>query len=170
MIEQAEKLASRIPDAYFDWYARFIPGCIALFAYFVLNDLEFKVSLANMVLYGFMAYVCGNIVQPLVSFLIVRLEALFKSDPEGRYSSAKKDPKYLVLVGKVSKAHAEASGMLATAILLAIVFFADRMSSVIGGGVSAQGVIIMIFLLMSVERVFARKRKIHDLPNITSQD
>ena len=34
---ELNKLADKIPDLYFDWYARFLPGAIGLIIYFILT-------------------------------------------------------------------------------------------------------------------------------------
>ena len=65
-----EKLADKIPDVYFDWYARLIPGVLALIFYFVVSNEAVKYSAMNIFLYCGVSYLMGHTVQPLSSLII----------------------------------------------------------------------------------------------------
>ncbi|MCT2533840.1 hypothetical protein N2488_11660 [SAR92 clade bacterium H231] len=152
-----EALSTKVPDFHFDWYARFIPGCVGVIFYFYLTEKPFSVSPSNLVLYAFFAYLAGHIVQPIVGFVVKTIEKYIKSDPESKYAKAKANPEYALLVSKVSKAHAEANSMLSCGFLLILLAFYFENSSKLAIA------LIVYFLSMTVERAFARKRKINDI-------
>ena len=112
-----DKLIEKIPDIYFDWYARFIPETIAVSYYFVLGNEEPKVTFGYTFLYALAAYVCGHVIQPASSLVVLGLQRLVRTDEE-KYSAAKQKGSSPELIAKVSKAHAKAVGMLSIAGLL----------------------------------------------------
>jgi hypothetical protein len=157
-----DALTNKIPDMYFDWYARFIPGSIGVIAYYLLTENTFSVSTSNLVLYAFVSYLLGHISQPLVGFIVKRIESIIESDPGNKYPTAKKTAGNESLVGKVSKAHAEANSMLASAlILLGLAIYLKIYLKIES---CLLNVSILYFAVMTIERAFARKRKIGDLP------
>ncbi len=151
-----EKITDKIPDVHFDWYARFLPGAIAVVFYFALSDKNAYISAAYLTLYAGIGYGVGHIVQPLSSFIVGWMQKVARSD-EGKYINAKKGRTNQAQVSKVSKAHAEAVSMLSTSLLLMVVTTYLLAWSYLTGGV------ILYFLVASCERVHARKTKIEEL-------
>lgn len=151
-----DKLAGKIPDVYFDWYARLLPGAIFLTFYFLISQKNPTISSAYFFLYLALSYIAGYIVQPASIFIIVILQKIAGCNEE-KYKDAKKDTNLYKLTQKVSKAHAEAVGMLSTSILLLTVTTYCAAWSLL------YGLAIAYFFAASIERVYARKRKIEDL-------
>lgn len=153
-----EKLIEKLPDVYFDWYARLLPGAIALAIYFYLGKVPPDPSAGWLFIYAAIAYVAGHIVQPPSSLCIVGLRKVIRSN-ESLYEKEKKNKALAGQVSKVSKAHAESVGMLSTCFLISLVAF----------HLSNWGLITLIliayFLLAAFERSWARKRKIEALKN-----
>lgn len=151
-------ISSKIPDFHFDWYARLLPGSFGVVVYIVLSGYEYKTGLSDLFLYACIGYVLGHVVQPLAGFLTKRIEQGIHSEKgeNEKYKKLKKDPDNFTLVSKVSKAHAEANSMMSCAILLLVVIFYLKKVSLL------PAFLILYFVVMSVERAFARKRKIED--------
>lgn len=154
------KLMEKIPDIYFDWYARLLPGAIGIALFFHMSNSTPTISASYLVLYAIIAYVSGHVVQPAASMIVGLLQLAIKTD-EDTYAKAKADPNNQNLVDKVSKAHAEAVGMLSTAMILLAI-------SVYFGSWPTLNIFFVIYCMTaSLERSFSRKRKIKDLPQIT---
>ena len=149
-------LAEKIPDIYFDWYARLLPGAIAISYYFIDTEAIPDDDVINIVLYVILAYLLGHGIQPVSSFLIRIFQNITFND-NSRYNQAVKDGDQPRLVSLVSKAHAEAVGMLSSCILIILVTCVYSQFDWITIW------LIIYFLGASTERVFARKRKITDL-------
>jgi hypothetical protein len=158
-IKDVKEFGNLLPDVYFDWYARFIPGSIGVALYYQPCNKMFDATVTNLVLHGFLAYVIGHLVQPMAGFVVKRLEMVTKSDHDKRYALAKSDPKCESKVKKASKAHAEANSMCAIAIIMSIMMICKLSQSSIW-----MYIAIAYCCLMTIERVYARKRKILDLP------
>ncbi len=86
-----EALTSKIPDVYFDWYARFLPGSIGVIAYFLITDTSFENLSSSLVLYGFISYLVGHVVQPPVGFIVKQLEIKISNGTEEKYKIVKKN-------------------------------------------------------------------------------
>jgi len=160
MSEFFDQIAEGLPDVWFDWYGRFLPGLFGLSLYGYLLALP-NVIKDNGVL-GFLlaAYLIGHVLQPLSGFLTKLLESCFTN--ESRYKKAKQTSANPSLLNKVSKAHAEACGMLSCALALALVAFLAHDSPNLNLSYVAGA--FVYFLAAFIERVNARRRKIADLP------
>ena len=151
-----DKLLEKLPDVYFDWYARFIPGIIAIVYYLYIKQPSFNASFNCIFLYAIISYLLGHVIQPASSFCVTIIQNLFHSD-EKIYKIAKLTNDSPKVILKVSKVHAEAVGMLSSAFLILIVslyYHKWPTIAIIG---------IIYFLLASIERIYARKKKIGDL-------
>ena len=153
-----EKLAEKIPDIYFDWYARLIPGVIALSYFFYMKPENFKAEGVYIAIYIAIAYLLGHSIQPMSSFLVEYLQKIVNSD-EDRYAKAKQNSEYSSITAKVSKAYSEAVSMLSTFLLLLVVYLYTK-----------YGDLVWFFffpylITATLERVSSRKRKILDLPD-----
>jgi hypothetical protein len=118
MSDTLDKVIENLPDAWFDWYARLLPGSLGVvtFAYASgkLNAIPDAGQTFSLLMLG---YLGGHLLQPLVGFLTKCLERLHGM--EDSYARAKQAANLnLSLIKKVSKAHAEANSMLACAIVL----------------------------------------------------
>jgi hypothetical protein len=105
--EKTSSLAEKIPDIWFDLYARLIPGLIALFIYLFTFDKPVTFLIDNIWLMLFTAYLAGHIIQPFSSGLLNLFDKKLQ---------AKKIP-------IVSKAYAELVGLFSCAIISIIIFF-----------------------------------------------
>ena len=152
----SEKLIDKLPDIYFDWYARLIPGVIALTIYFYAGNKAPDTSASFLFIYAAISYAAGHIVQPLSSLCVAGLQKLFRCK-EDDYIRAKKNAELSGQVSKVSKAHAEAVGMLSTFFLVAAVAISLHNWELI-----IWGFIIYCFFA-AFERTWAQKRKIEAL-------
>lgn len=148
-----EKLVDKIPDVYFDWYARLLPGAIAVALYFYVGTATPEISATWLFIYVAVAYVAGHVIQPLSSLCVGGIQKLLRSN-EAAYEKAKKNTALAGPVAKVSKAHAESVGMLSTCYLVVVVAFQLSNWGLI------VWLLIVYFLLASFERAWARKRKI----------
>lgn len=154
-----ETLADKLPDIWFDWYARLIPGTIGLTIY-LLGTCHFQTipDISQIFVIMLLGYLVGHIFQPVSSFVVKKIEGRFKN--ENKYAKAKSNTKIRSSsIRKVSKAHAEANSMF-TSFLVCIpnlvYFFGQRIQYWIIAG-------MVYFILMTIERVYARDRKIQKL-------
>jgi hypothetical protein len=160
MSDRLDRVFENLPDVYFDWYARLIPGCFGVALYLYLSEsIRTAPTGAEVVLFLLFGYGLGHALQPLAGVLVKRVEKLYPS--EDNYKKAKQEDAMPSLLRKVSKAHAEANSMLAFsfALLLNIVWFWN--SPRLNKGVAF--VFLFYFALAAVERTWARDRKIKDL-------
>jgi len=151
-----EKLIDKIPDIYFDWYARFLPGVIAIIFYFLIGQEAPVITATYLFIYAATAYVLGHIIQPLSSLLVLGIQKTIGCN-EAKYEAAKKNEQLTSPTSKVSKAHAESVGMLSSGLLIILAAYYLNIWNYISIG------LIAYLILSSVERAFARKRKIEAL-------
>lgn len=156
-----DKFINKIPDIYFDWYARLIPGSIAVASYFFFGNKAFSTNATDLFVYAFAAYVCGHIIQPLSSLIVVNLFERVSGSNESTYAAAKKNKDLASPVGKVSKAHAESVGMLSSCLLvIAVAWYVFGLSN---EWPRLLNFLIAYFFIASFERAWARRRKIDAL-------
>src|SRR3954454_11699398 len=160
-----DKLIGALPDIWFDWYARLIPGSLTLGLYLYFSDYKVPAEIKAVPVFVLLAsgYVIGHLLQPAAESLVKVAER--KHGHEKEYVVAKHDP--LVgpsLLNKVSKAHAEAVSMLSCALGLLgnTVWFwylghLDLRQKMLAFSVLAY------LLFAAYERTSARDRKILDL-------
>lgn len=156
----------KLPDLWFDWYARFLPGIFGLLTFLIiyLKDLDLKdlayLKLPVLLLLLLIAYIIGHIIQPISSFIVKRIEFCYHN--EKKYIKAKQDKKVSrLLLKKVSKAHAEANSMLSCFFmtLINLIYYYTSKS-----GFSIILLCFLIFfILFTFERTSARNRKINEL-------
>jgi hypothetical protein len=164
-MESLNKLIEKIPDVWFDWYARFIPGAIGILTYIHFKD-KYPEKLDGWLVFIFIltSYLIGHVIQPISGPLVKGLENLvdhifYKKTLEERYLKAKLDKEIPPLVlGKITKAHAEANSMLSISIVFIIntQFLKTDCSLIIKS-------LPLYFIIATIERVFARCRKIKNL-------
>lgn len=110
-----DKIIGALPDIWFDWYARLIPGSFALGLYLYLSPSFCKpdeINAVDVLVFLASGYAIGHFIQPLAEWLVKNVEGKYGN--EGSYVEAKHDPRIgASLLNKVSKAHAEAVSMLA---------------------------------------------------------
>ena len=152
-----KEIMNKFPDIYFDWYARLIPWAIGFGYYLLLNNFKLeKLSLSMIIFFVIASYILGHIVQPISSFFISLLQKLIKSN-ENIYRNAKKQDKHKNLILKVSKAHAEAVGMLSSALLVFVIsLYLNKFDTL-------TYILFSYFIIATIERVFSRKSKIEDI-------
>lgn len=157
----ADQIIDKIPDVYFDWYARLLPGLVAACLYFYLNEVNLsKLTVSLLIAYLFAAYIAGHIIQPVSSFLVDKIQKLIGTDEE-HYTYAKSKPELKFFASKVSKAHSEAVSMFSSSLLVAAVVMISRERIELS---SCWEFLILYFLVMAVERCHSRKKKINDIP------
>lgn len=70
MNEEIKSLTDKIPDVWFDLYARLIPGCIGIIFYVVTFSVNYEFLINNILVLLFLAYLVGHFIQPLSSGLV----------------------------------------------------------------------------------------------------
>lgn len=151
-----ESLAGKIPDVYFDWYARLLPGSIAVAYYFFVSDTTPSITASYLFLYAAIGYAAGHIIQPPSSFLIRTFKRVLRSD-EDKYNSVKTDISLDRQSRLVSKVYAEAVGMLSLSMLLTII------ATYLEKWDFFTFLIVVYFFFSSVERTWSRKIKIDNI-------
>ena len=122
----------------------------------MLNQSELNVSFSYFFMYALIAYICGHAIQPVASLGVSGLQKLVGTN-ERKYATSKQDGSSPGLTAKVSKAHAEAVGMLSIALSLLIL-------SIYFNKWSVSATVAMIYFVgAAIERSHARSRKIEDL-------
>jgi hypothetical protein len=161
MSDTLNSAMDKLPDVWFDWYARLLPGTLGVLCFESaggnLVDVPDAGRIPAILLIG---YLVGHILQPLVGFITKFVERLLGK--ETKYAKAKLNKQMNpILTTKVSKAHAEANSMLACAIVLALNawFWHSTIATVSSGYL----IVALTCLLGFIERVYARSRKIEDL-------
>ena len=162
MNDAVYKLVEKLPDVYFDWYARILPGSYAaVFFSYLSSTWPSEPTFSVIVMYVLIGYLVGHVLQPISGKIVKTLETTLKN--EDRYRRAKSNSSVSPsLLEKISKAHAEANSMMSFAIAMVIVCFVNYENS---QNSWVHGLLIMYFLWATWERVVARNRKIHDLPS-----
>jgi len=156
-----EKIAEQLPDIWFDWYARLMPGCFGLGLYLVLSSkVPASPTDAQVVLFVMGGYLVGHALQPASSFVTKLIEKIWGRDQN--YAEAKGADTPIATLNKVSKAHAEATSMAAFTIALLInlllrFFESPKLHKGIALGA------LLYFAAATFERAWARSRKIKDL-------
>lgn len=165
-MESGEKLIEKIPDVWFDWFARFIPGAAGVLIYFLLHESKIPSEIDGWTVFFFviLSYLIGHVIQPLSGIFVKGIElavdaVFFERKREKKYTEAKRKT-HFSLLGKISKAHAEANSMLSICFVIVINVYILSNTSV---SLLVQ-LLPLYFLAATVERVFARVRKIDDLP------
>lgn len=157
-------IAEKITDIQFDWYARLLPGAIAVVFFFYLSQAEPDYAAGALVVSAAVAYLLGHAVQPLSAFCIGLLQ--HRIDPTRESALLYREHKQLHgrdhLSSVVLKAHAEGTGMFSAAVLLPCVMLFVGRSSTLGI------LLTLYFLIMSFERTHARKSKIADMAKSVS--
>jgi hypothetical protein len=59
-----------LPEVWFDWYARLIPGCVGITLYYWFLSLPFHFKVEEIFLFIFLGYIIGHIIQPLSSKVV----------------------------------------------------------------------------------------------------
>lgn len=160
-----EFIAHRITDIQFDWYARLLPGAIAVVFYFHLSGERPDYSASMLFACGAVAYLLGHAAQPLSGLLVGWLQTRVDragGGAESRYREYNQRNGRDHLSSVVLKAHAEATCMSSAAVLVPCVMAYVEEFSWLGVGLAVY------FALMTAERVFARHRKISHLPALPS--
>jgi hypothetical protein len=159
--DKIDEVIKSLPDVYFDWYARLLPGCFGVGLYLYLSsNIPAPPTGVHVVLFLLFGYGLGHVLQPLAGFPIKRLETLY-FDNEAPYVKARNADSANPSVILVNKAHAEANSMAAFsfALLLNLFWFWD--SPILNKSVAF--VVLSYFALAAVERTWARDRKIKEL-------
>lgn len=168
-MDSINSLADKLPDIYFDWYARLLPGGAAvLIVLFESDSAQLDFALKHPAFMIVISYVLGHFIQPGAAF-VVKLFECEKTKEEVYAFHKRHEPKPKSLLKKVSKAHAEAVSMMSSALLVTGIFF---LYAFLECSWRYHLLFLAILLvLFCYERVGARYRKISDLgpdPNQSS--
>ena len=160
---------SNLPDIWFDWYARLLPGTFGVFIFdFSFNHFIFIFpTFERMIVIIIIGYIVGPLIQPLVGAIIKVIEK--REGVEDIYRRAKPDPNTKESsLRKVSKFHTEANSMLACALFLAvnvIYFWGDN------SFYSVLYIVLFLYCLWAmVQRIKSRSRKIKDLTKLHTRE
>jgi hypothetical protein len=63
-------LAEKVPDVWFDWFARLIPGSIGIILFFLIIEKNYELLFENFIPFLFLGYIIGHTIQPVASSLI----------------------------------------------------------------------------------------------------
>ena len=90
MSDELAKAIENLPDIWFDWYARLMPGCFGVALYLYLSSsIPAAPNKVEVVLFLLFGYGLGHVFQPLTGFTIKRVEKLYGDEPV--YAKAKKE-------------------------------------------------------------------------------
>lgn len=155
----SEKLVDKIPDVFFDWYGRLIPGVfVVMLYYFECGSLPAKIKGIELFLLGVIAYIIGHFLQPLSSRIAVCLR---KQNLEVRYRKAIGQDR-IKSTALVTKAHAEAVSMFSSALGAIAVWVLCSLKDSDAAGCHLF-VVAAIVAALGFERADARDRKIREL-------
>jgi hypothetical protein len=65
-----KELIEKMPDVWFDWFARLIPGCVGVSLYTIVIEKNYDLIFDNFIFFLFLGYIIGHIIQPISSGLI----------------------------------------------------------------------------------------------------
>ena len=168
-----ENISISLPDVWFDWYARFLPGCFGIGLHFlIVHEPLGGISTPIVFILLVSAYLIGHIVQPASSFITKMIDKYL--DPDKKIQKRYAYGKYMAtttsqisMLNKISKAHAESTSMVSCCFIFAFVmWFNSRFDTFETVWFVASAVGIVYFGCMAYERASARKRKICDLPEV----
>lgn len=163
MSDTISKVIESLPDVWFDWYARLLPGSLGVVAFaYASGKLNAIPNAGEIVSILMLGYILGHLIQPLAGFLTKRIEVLHGKEEIYKRAKQAKNSNQESLK-KASKAHAEANSMLACALVLAFnSFWFWKMNSV--KNMPCWFAAICVYCVAAgIERTFARARKIMDL-------
>lgn len=157
-----DEIAEKLPDVYFDWYARLLPGVAGVIAFAVKGTAEQRAYVSEHVaITVFIGYLVGHFIQPAGSFIAKQLEK--SENVEEAFSAYKgRSDKIPELIAKASKAHAEAVSMASGSLVAScLVIYYGITSCVWDSWLIAAALVLFLF---TIERVKARSRKVRDFP------
>jgi len=173
------KMADYLPDVWFDWYARLIPGCFGLGLFLLINQStqwlpKIPPTATGVFIFLFTGYIIGHLLQPFSGAIVKHSEKAYGK--ELIYAIAKKKQATRASsLKKVSKAHSEANSMFSCTLFIAInAAYLLRKWVLDMNGLSKIGtsdVVLIVLLLIAMfyclwatlQRIGARNRKILDL-------
>jgi hypothetical protein len=156
-----EKITEQLPDVWYDWYARLLPGCFGIWLYLYLSSkLPSPPTGVQVAVFLLSGYTLGHVLQPFAGFIVKEAEIKLY-DNERKYAKAKLNGVGPSVLNKVSKAHAEASSMLAFCFALLLNIFWCWNSPRLNRTWATACAIY--FAAAALERIRARNRKINDL-------
>ncbi len=154
-----DKIAENLPDVFFDWYARLLPGCVGICTY-LLGIEYFKQipPISNVISLMVLGYLIGHCLQPFSGYFVKKMEEKYNHEKIYSVAKAHKEVKS-ESTAKVSKAHAEANSMFSCMVITLpnIIYF-----SIIHNWILSFLLLTLAiyFFFMTKERVFARDKKI----------
>jgi hypothetical protein len=81
-------LLENLPDIWFDWYARLIPGCFGVGLYLYLSaNIPSSPTAVELTAFVLCGYALGHVLQPLAGLLVKLLENRIGN--EAKYATAK---------------------------------------------------------------------------------
>lgn len=158
-----ENFNIRIPDFWFDWYVRLIPGSIGVSLYLYSSNYKIlTINTPQLLLFLLLGYILGYVLSPISSYLTRKITSKDKKE-EDLYSAAKLNPQVNQnVLSIISKVYAEACSMLTIAIVIGLSTFLFK--SYVHVAVLLLSCIY--FVILWLERISARKRKIKDLKSL----
>ncbi|MEX3015592.1 hypothetical protein [Gymnodinialimonas hymeniacidonis] len=169
----ADGTFSKLPDVWFDVYARLIPGAtiigLVLLKFGIFPD-DTTIGSATWII--FFGYVLGHLIQPATTFLTIQLierNTGVLSEKAEAYQVLKPESRGAMVL---SKQHAETVGFFAVALGCLFIPFSDEIALFLQltDQPSAESAnvrlpdrlfyaLTMLFLLFSVERAFEQLRR-----------
>ena len=154
MSDTSESVLRSIPDIWFDWYARLVPGIFGTTVFIFLSGQEisdFPISFLIVLL--IISYIVGSLVAPPSTLISKYLDHFVAND--NKYATQKRKAKNendRLPLRNVSKAHSEAVGMMSCGILLSVSTAYYWNSNLINRCYCIVG--IVYFLIFFIERTF----------------
>lgn len=89
MSDKIDEVIKSLPDVYFDWYARLLPGCFGVGLYLYLSsNIPVSPTGVHVVLFLLFGIGLGHVLQPLAGFPIKLIETYY-FDNEASYVKAR---------------------------------------------------------------------------------
>jgi tetrahydromethanopterin S-methyltransferase subunit C len=144
----------KIPDIWFDWYGRLVPGCIGILLYVITFEVDIKLVSSNAILIILIGYLLGHIIQPISSSIVNKtLNNVVK----------RKSP-------IISKAYAEYVGFCSMSIISFIVLFVYFVKNVFPCVFllfTNKVILLILFVILFVVSTYLRKKAFLRKVNVT---
>ncbi len=145
MKDEIKSLTDKIPDVWFDWYGRLIPGCIGIIIYISIFRDNYEFLFKNFLKLLFLAYLIGHIFQPFSSGLI----NFWMKDISKRKTKI------------VSKSYAELVGfisILIIALVLLILYIIKNTWLKLYDFLKTDYILLILLLILSLITVLLRRK------------
>jgi len=124
-----------LPDVWFDWYVRFISGCLGIIGYSWLFEVSIELDFITVITFGVLGYIIGHISQPLSSCIVNKIFKNLKPRTD----------KF------ISKSYAETISMFNSALILSVLsiyYLLEKSLNMIGNSRFLTLLALILFLII----------------------